>query len=138
MCYFNVGPNVRDTANPRSKNLDCRGFYSSIFLIVRGGIPRPIGNSLESLSQQLLVGIISVGRLGVAFPLRRGASVFTHVAVSAPATFFLGWHYSSNATCLVQASFVLFFVVSRTIIICYIIQTPCVRQPCVRQVVLDR
>ena len=34
-------------------------------LIQRGGIPRPIGNSPESLSQAISVGIMSVGRLGV-------------------------------------------------------------------------
>ena len=32
--------------------------------IVRGGIPRPTGNFPESLSQQILVGIIVAGTLG--------------------------------------------------------------------------
>ena len=32
---------------------------------MRGGIPRPTGNFPESLSQQILVGIILVERLGV-------------------------------------------------------------------------
>ena len=45
--------------------MDFRGFDSSIILILRGGIPGPIGNSPESLSQATLVGIILVGRLGV-------------------------------------------------------------------------
>ena len=54
------------TANLRTKITDCRGFYSSIILMLRGGIPRPIGNFSESLSQAILVGIILVGRLGIA------------------------------------------------------------------------
>ena len=47
------------TANLRTstKILDFRGFDSSI-LILRGGIPRSKGNSPESLSQGILVGII--------------------------------------------------------------------------------
>ena len=45
--------------------MDFRGFDSSIILIIRGGIPRPMGNSPESLSQAILVGVILVGRLGV-------------------------------------------------------------------------
>ena len=53
------------TANLRTKILDFREFDSSIILILRGGIPRPIGNFPESLSQAILVGIILVGRLGV-------------------------------------------------------------------------
>ena len=38
---------------------------SSIILILRCGIPRPIGNSPESLSQVILVGVMLVGGLGV-------------------------------------------------------------------------
>ena len=53
------------TANLRTKILDFRGFDSSIILILRGGILRPIGNFPESLSQAILVGIMLVGRLGV-------------------------------------------------------------------------
>ena len=45
--------------------MDFKGFDSSGILILRGGIPRPIGNSPESLSQAILVGIILVGRSGV-------------------------------------------------------------------------
>ena len=45
--------------------MDFRGFYSSIILIQRGGIPRPIGNFPKSLSQAMLVGTMLVGRLGV-------------------------------------------------------------------------
>ena len=36
--------------------LGFRGFDSSIILILRGGIPRPIGDFPESLSQAMLVG----------------------------------------------------------------------------------
>ena len=42
-----------------------RGFDSSIILIYRGGIPRPIGDSPESLRPAMLVGTMLVGRLGV-------------------------------------------------------------------------
>ena len=52
--------------------MDFRGFDSSIILDLRGGIPRPIGNFPESLSQAILAGIILVGRLGVRRSLRRG------------------------------------------------------------------
>ena len=47
--------------------MDSRGFYSSITLILRGGIPVSIGNFLDSLSQAILalVGIMLVGRLDV-------------------------------------------------------------------------
>ena len=49
--------------------MDFRGFDSSIILLVRGALPRPIGNSPESASQQILAGIVLVGRLGVLIPL---------------------------------------------------------------------
>ena len=49
------------TANLPTKILDFREFD----LISRGGIPRPIGTFPEMLSQQILVGITFVGRLGV-------------------------------------------------------------------------
>ena len=45
-----------------------RGLDSSIILIVRGGILRPIGDFPESLSQAMLVGIMLVGKLGVTLP----------------------------------------------------------------------
>ena len=45
--------------------VDFRGSDSSIILIVRGEIPRPIGDFPESLSQAMLVGTMLVGRLGV-------------------------------------------------------------------------
>ena len=45
--------------------MDFRGFDSSIILILRGGIPRPIGDFPESLSRAMLVGVMLVGRWGV-------------------------------------------------------------------------
>ena len=54
------------TPNLPTNIMDLRGFYSSIILSIRGGIPRPIGNFPESLSQAILVGIMLVGRLGVS------------------------------------------------------------------------
>ena len=53
------------TANPRTNNVDFRGFDSSIILILRGGILMSIGDFPECLSQAILVGIILVGRFGV-------------------------------------------------------------------------
>ena len=52
-------------ANLRTKILDLIGFDSSIIFSLRGGIPRPIGNFMESLSQAILVVRTLVGRLGV-------------------------------------------------------------------------
>ena len=43
----------RRTADLRTKILDLRGFYSSKILILMGGIPRPIGNSPEIMSQDV-------------------------------------------------------------------------------------
>ena len=54
------------TATLRTEILDFRGFDSSRISILRGGIPRPIGKFLESLSQAILAGIILVARLGIA------------------------------------------------------------------------
>ena len=45
--------------------MDFRGVDSSRILNLRGGIPRPIGNFPEGLSQIILAEIILVGRLGV-------------------------------------------------------------------------
>ena len=55
-----------------------RGFDSSIILTLRGGVPRPIGDSLESLTQAMLVGVMLVGGLGVAHSRRvhRDAEAF--------------------------------------------------------------
>ena len=47
----------------RTEILDFAGFDSSRILVLRGGIPRHTGNFPESVSQQILAGIISVGRL---------------------------------------------------------------------------
>ena len=63
-------PDIRtmiDTITPNlpTNIMDFRGFDSSVILILRGGIPRPIGDVPESLSQAILVGIMLVGRLGV-------------------------------------------------------------------------
>ena len=56
---------TRPTANLRTAILEFRGLDSSIVLVLRGGIPRPMGNFLESSSQAILEGIILVGRFGV-------------------------------------------------------------------------
>ena len=56
---------VEGTANLPTNIMDFKGFDSSIFLILRGGILMSIGDFLESLSQTILVGIILLGRLGV-------------------------------------------------------------------------
>ena len=53
------------TANLRTKIMDFRGFYSSIILMLRGGILMSIGNFLVTLSQAILVGIMLAGRSGV-------------------------------------------------------------------------
>ena len=52
-------------ANLPTNIVHFRGFDSIMILILRAGIPRPIGNFLESSSQEMLVGIMLVGRLGV-------------------------------------------------------------------------
>ena len=56
---------VSHTANLCTKILDFRGSGSSIILISRGGIPWPIGNFPEILSQRILAGRFLVGRLCV-------------------------------------------------------------------------
>ena len=60
-----AAPSPPLSANLRTSIMDFRGFDSSIILILRVGIPRPIGNLPEGLSQAILVGIMLVGRLGV-------------------------------------------------------------------------
>ena len=51
------------TANLRTEILDFRGFDTSTsFLIVRGGIPRPIWTFPESLSQAILAEMITISR----------------------------------------------------------------------------
>ena len=54
-----------DTPNLPTNIVEFKGFDSSIIFIEMGGIPRSIGNCQESLSQEMLVGIMLVGRLGV-------------------------------------------------------------------------
>ena len=44
------------TANLLTNIVDFRGFDSSVILILRGGIPRPIGDFPGSLSQAIWVG----------------------------------------------------------------------------------
>ena len=56
-------------AGLRTKILDFRGFDSSIILILGAGILMSKGNYPEDLSQQVLVGMILVGRLGVIFQI---------------------------------------------------------------------
>ena len=64
--YLEGSLNIHDfTPNPPTNIVDFRGFDSSIILIIRGGIPRPLGDIPESLSQAMLVGNMLVGRLGV-------------------------------------------------------------------------
>ena len=71
--HWPARPRSPGTANLRTKNLDFRGFDSSIILILRGGILRSVRIFLESLSQQILAGIISAGRSGVAPPVAQRA-----------------------------------------------------------------
>ena len=63
------------TANLRTKIMDFRGFDPSITFILRSGIIISIGIFPESLSQQVLAGIILVGRLGVLQHGRRKRSL---------------------------------------------------------------
>ena len=60
----------RAAPNLPANIMDFRGFYSTLILILRCGIPRPIGNFPECLSQAILVGIMLVGRLGAITFLR--------------------------------------------------------------------
>ena len=59
-----TGGNMKGTANLRTSTdtMDSRGFDSSIISMLRGGIPRSIGNFQESLSQAISVGIMLAGR----------------------------------------------------------------------------
>ena len=65
------GPSVRRagrgsrTASLRIRILDFIWLDSGIMLMLRGGIPRPMNNFLESLSQQILVLRFLVWRLAV-------------------------------------------------------------------------
>ena len=64
MSAGSTGPRS-DTPNPPTDIVGFRGLDSSIMLILRGGIPRPIGDWPESLSRAMLVGTMLVGRLGI-------------------------------------------------------------------------
>ena len=62
-----IAPGFSYGQSPYSTNImDFRGFDSSIILILRGGIRMSIGDFPECLSHAILVGIMLVGRLGVA------------------------------------------------------------------------
>ena len=56
---------TRHTVNLPTNIADFRGFNSSMILMLRGGILMSIGNSPESLSQAMLVGIMLVGGFGI-------------------------------------------------------------------------
>ena len=58
--------------NPRNNIVDFRGLDSSIILNFRGGILMHMGNSPESLTQAMLVGVMLVGRLGVFLTRQAG------------------------------------------------------------------
>ena len=62
------------TPNLPTNIVGFRGFDSSIILNLRGGIPRPIGDFPESLRQAMAVGVMLVGRLGVADPGNSGCT----------------------------------------------------------------
>ena len=68
---------MRCTANLRTKIVDFRGFDSNIILMLRPGIVISIENFPESLSQQILVGIILVGRWGVVHMINHKGREFT-------------------------------------------------------------
>ena len=51
-------PPLKDSPNLPTNIVDFRGFDSSTILNMRGGVPRPIGDFPESLSQAMLVGIM--------------------------------------------------------------------------------
>ena len=53
------------TPNLPTNIVGFKGFDSSTILILRGGIPRFIGDFPESLTQAMLVGAMLVGGLGV-------------------------------------------------------------------------
>ena len=70
----NQQKNIRteqDTANLRTKFLEFRGFDSSRILNVRGGLFMSMDNFRKKLSQEVLVGIILVGQVGVHYEALR-------------------------------------------------------------------
>ena len=78
-----------------------------------------MGNFPESLSQGILVGMILVGRLGVALGWARGQDVMTgQASCQSGSEGEIGWHYLSNATCLMRPRlFHALYIVSRVTII---------------------
>ena len=64
-CCTSCWSSQKPTANLCTKILNFRGFDSSIILHLGGGVLMFIADSPEVLSQQILVGIILVGRFGV-------------------------------------------------------------------------
>ena len=67
------------TANLRTEILDFSGFDSSIILILRGGIPRPMGNIPEFSSPGILVGTILAGIFGLSRETGRSPQNFKHI-----------------------------------------------------------
>ena len=68
-CQIRRGVTRCTTPNLPTNIVDFGGFDSSIILILRGGILRPIRDVPESLTQAIIVGMMSVGGLGVLQPL---------------------------------------------------------------------
>ena len=70
-CYgnwvYSQDEEEQGTDSLRNKTLDFREFDSSRILMLRGGIIMSIGIFRELVSQEVLVGIILVGKLGVLF-----------------------------------------------------------------------
>ena len=94
-------PARRITANLRTKTLNFGGFDSSRILMLRRGILMFIGIFLESLSQQILVGRILVGRLGVTrcwiwVALTPGPRLPQVGSVSLEPTEFIKEHFQGN------------------------------------------
>ena len=56
--------------------MDFRGFDSSKMLFLRGGILMSTGGFPESLSRAMLVGVMSVGGMGVSRPAARASRPF--------------------------------------------------------------
>ena len=76
LCTLNVAacpalsdPGIRPAPDLPTNIADFRGFDSSVNLIIRADIPRPVGDFPESLTQAMLVGVMLVGRLGVLLSL---------------------------------------------------------------------
>ena len=111
----------RSTSSLRNKILDFRGLDSSRILICKGWNSHANRNFPEDLSQAILVGTISVGRLGV--PSRSSVSglggssgrapgaVDLHVEVSLFRCFML---FACLLACLLACLFVCLFVCCRS------------------------